>query len=544
MQQTVKTKQNIVLSIALLASDRKDTIGKCLESLAAIRKSVPSELIILDTGCSPEVRKVLEAYADKITDFTWCNDFSEARNVTLRMAEGEWFLYLDDDEWFSDTEDLVAFFTSGEYKHYASASYVQRNYLDMQGSQFTDTRVGRMAKRTPQLEFRSKIHEYLAPISGDNKSLCARVDHYGYVYDTEEKKRAHFERNRVLLEQMIMEEPMVLRWRLQLLQEYRTMDDYARMEDLGRAGIRMISESDAGEWDETEIKLYMGSFYAARILAYMGRENYLRVYELCEEAQNEEHSTRLFQAFLKEMLAKSLFYIGLQKQTLEEESKYFQQSQQQALQYLQEHAYFCDNPQELYSLQIAPFVGECFDLVKIKEIYSILICDGLKLKSTDNLEKYIEKLCWNEQHVYVFEEIADILIEAMNTFDYEMISGDKVFGTFSGTIRIMHGHNALWEYFCGKIQALEQQGCDVQKILQLIVTVIPQEPCEEGEVLVKTAEISPEMQQLIVQIKEQLQLLIRQGLTDQAREIIAQVKTMVPCDTELEELEKELEKEQ
>ena len=92
MQQTVKTKQNIVLSIALLASDRKDTIGKCLESLAAIRKSVPSELIILDTGCSPEVRKVLEAYADKITDFTWCNDFSEARNVTLRMAEGEWFL--------------------------------------------------------------------------------------------------------------------------------------------------------------------------------------------------------------------------------------------------------------------------------------------------------------------------------------------------------------------------------------------------------------------------------------------------------------------
>ena len=56
--------------------------------------------------------------------------------------------------------------------------------------------------------------------------------------------------------------------------------------------------------------------------------------------------------------------------------------------------------------------------------------------------------------------------------------------------------------------------------------------------------MSPEMQQLIVQIKEQLQLLIRQGLMDPAREIIAQVKTMVPCDTELEELEKQLEKEQ
>ena len=83
MQQTAGIKQNIVLSIALLASDRRDTIGRCLESLAVIREAIPSELIILDTGCSQEVRDILEQYADKISDFTWCNDFSKARNVTL-----------------------------------------------------------------------------------------------------------------------------------------------------------------------------------------------------------------------------------------------------------------------------------------------------------------------------------------------------------------------------------------------------------------------------------------------------------------------------
>ena len=108
----------------------------------------------------------------------------------------------------------------------------------------------------------------------------------------------------------------------------------------------------------------------------------------------------------------------------------------------------------------------------------------------------------------------------------------------------MHGHNALWEYFGGKIQALEQQGCDVQKILQLIVAAIPQEPCDAAGKPKNAGEMSQEMQQLIAQIKEQLQLLIQQGLMDPAREIIAQVKTMVPCDTELEELEKQLEKEQ
>ena len=51
---------------------------------------------------------------------------------------------------------------------------------------------------------------------------------------------------------------------------------------------------------------------------------------------------------------------------------------------------FENHKEELYRQQIAPFVGECFDLVKIKEIYSILICDGLKLKSTDNLQKYVD----------------------------------------------------------------------------------------------------------------------------------------------------------
>ena len=185
-------------------------------------------------------------------------------------------------------------------------------------------------------------------------------------------------------------------------------------------------------------------------------------------------------------------------------------------------------------------MGECFDVVKYKEIYSIRICNGLKSGSTDNLEKYIDKLCWNEPHVYVFEEIAAILIEAMNKPDYEMKPEDKRFHAFSRTIGIMHGHDALWEYFCGEIQSLEQQGRDVQQILQLIAATIPQDPCDEDEVLEKSEEMTPEMQQLIAQIKEQLQLLIKQGLTEQAREVISQLRIMIPNDAELEKLEHNL----
>ena len=82
-------KNKILLSIGLLASNRQDTIKKCLDSLNSIRKEIPSELIIIDTGCQEPLHRVLEQYADKVECFTWCNDFSKARNACLKLAEGQ-----------------------------------------------------------------------------------------------------------------------------------------------------------------------------------------------------------------------------------------------------------------------------------------------------------------------------------------------------------------------------------------------------------------------------------------------------------------------
>ena len=207
-----------LLTISILVSGRAETTERCLESLRPIMDSISTELILVDTGCGDILKHKLEKYATKIIPFTWCNDFSKARNVGLKEATGQWFLYLDDDEWFVDSEDLIAFFKNGGYQKY------------------TDTRVGRMVRITPELHFQSKIHEYLIPTGGRHKNLASVVEHYGYVYATEEDKLAHFKRNQTLLDEMIKEEPDCLRWRLQLLQEYRSIDDYDKMEELGAVG--------------------------------------------------------------------------------------------------------------------------------------------------------------------------------------------------------------------------------------------------------------------------------------------------------------------
>ena len=102
-----------VLTISLLVSNHIDTISKCMKSIQPLLEQISSELIVVDTvgpDQSDGSLAVAEKYADKIIHFDWCDDFSAARNAGLKCANGEWFLFLDDDEWFDDVSELVNFF--------------------------------------------------------------------------------------------------------------------------------------------------------------------------------------------------------------------------------------------------------------------------------------------------------------------------------------------------------------------------------------------------------------------------------------------------
>ena len=78
--------QQILLSISMLASNRKDTIRRALDSLKPIMEQIPCELILVDTSTDPEVPPILQEYTDKIIKFKWINDFSAARNMFFRFC--------------------------------------------------------------------------------------------------------------------------------------------------------------------------------------------------------------------------------------------------------------------------------------------------------------------------------------------------------------------------------------------------------------------------------------------------------------------------
>ena len=232
-------QKNIILTITMLVSNRKDTIRKCMDSIKPILDQVPSELIVVDTGSTDGSIDVVREYTNKIVAFTWCKDFSKARNAGLAGALGEWVMSLDDDEWFEDVSEIVTFFNSGEYKRYNRGVYVVRNYMDEDGHDWTDSNAARMVKRFSNTCYTGKVHEFLGPMKEPAKFFNTYAHHYGYVYKSDEEHKKHIWRNLSLLEEEFMKAPEDMRVVTQLAQEYFLLKESHKVFEFCNRGLEL-----------------------------------------------------------------------------------------------------------------------------------------------------------------------------------------------------------------------------------------------------------------------------------------------------------------
>lgn len=88
-------KPNIIrLSLCMIVRDNADTIGPCLDSI----KPWVDEMIVVDTGSKDNTPELALCRGAKLFHFPWCDDFSAARNESLKQAQGEWLFWMDSDD--------------------------------------------------------------------------------------------------------------------------------------------------------------------------------------------------------------------------------------------------------------------------------------------------------------------------------------------------------------------------------------------------------------------------------------------------------------
>lgn len=282
-----------LLTISLLISNRPDTIPKCLESLKPIMEGIPSELILIDTSKSEEIHNLLLSYTDKVYEFEWCKDFAKARNEGVRRAKGEWFLYLDDDEWIVEAEGILEFFHTKKHKKYKYANIQIRNFLNVDYTIYSDAWVTRLFYIGDGAKFEGKIHEYMTPVYGEPVFLQTKVYHSGYVYDTEEKRQKHFERNIQLLLEEIEANPGNLRWIAQLVQEYCSIFDWEAMVSLCKKEI-----TEAMEFHSYMDRNHFCTLYAGLVEGLTNLKQNKNALEICEIGLQDERSTELLKSLL------------------------------------------------------------------------------------------------------------------------------------------------------------------------------------------------------------------------------------------------------
>lgn len=94
----------ITISVCMIVKNEERILGRCLDSL----KGLADEIIIVDTGSTDATKRIAAGYTDRIYDFAWTGDFSEARNFAFSKAKMEYIYSADADEEL-DEENRAAF---------------------------------------------------------------------------------------------------------------------------------------------------------------------------------------------------------------------------------------------------------------------------------------------------------------------------------------------------------------------------------------------------------------------------------------------------
>lgn len=399
------TNQKPLLTISLLISNRPVTVRKCIESILPILEAIPSELILTDTSKNAEMNALCHEYTDQVYEFEWVKDFSKARNFGLEKAKGEWFMFLDDDEWFTDVQGFIDFFQSGEYKEYGHADYLTRNFYDPECTQYGDCWVSRMFRRDEDIRYEGIVHEIFTPVRGRKKYIHCMTHHIGYIFLTEEKRKAHSERNITLLFEQLKAEPTNLRWKGQLVLEYRFRADWENEVSFCRECLE-----EAKGYSTPNEYHHLGTFYAGLIEGLFYLREYKESIAVCEQALADMRNTELAKALYELDMAES--YVMLED---------WQNAKIHANAYLTEYQTL--TPQTQFELEkgAALLVRYAYEELNIKKAYAILACCELKEGRSGLLKKYYTEIPWNLNYTVFYEKMTAVMVDAMATLEYDDI---------------------------------------------------------------------------------------------------------------------------
>jgi FkbM family methyltransferase len=221
------------VSVCMIVRDEEKVLRRCLTSV----RSIADELILVDTGSKDNTVAIAKEFGAKLFHFEWCDDFSAARNETLKNATGDWIFQIDADEellpssirflkkQISDPWSLICMISIDN-----GPTYSERFF-----------KAGRLFRNHPQIRYSRSYHE---TIETSTDSLTAAepdwrvvydskivVRHYGYE-DSVKDEKGKLVRELYMLESYVKDNPKDQSMRIRLAELYNQEGRYDEAIDL------------------------------------------------------------------------------------------------------------------------------------------------------------------------------------------------------------------------------------------------------------------------------------------------------------------------
>ncbi|MFZ3101130.1 MAG: glycosyltransferase [Desulfitobacteriaceae bacterium] len=199
----------VKVSLCMIVKNEEQNLSRCLNSIVGL----VHEIIIVDTGSTDSTCEIARQYGAMIHHLPWNDNFSDARNASLALAQGEWILFLDADEELSpESREILSRLIENETVEGYFVKII--NHLGKEGCLETvPDLVFRLFRNKKEYRFRGAIHEQIADVILE-KNPQARYQvaedlilvHHGYLDEVIREKDKKL-RNLTLLEKELAQNP-------------------------------------------------------------------------------------------------------------------------------------------------------------------------------------------------------------------------------------------------------------------------------------------------------------------------------------------------
>ena len=205
----------------------KDEEAFLEEALQSVR-DLCDECVVVDTGSGDRTVEIARDLGAQVSHFAWEDDFSAARNASLRRCRGEWILVLDADERLrlrgADRRVLDDLLTPGSHFPFEGLALPVVN-TTLAGAPISSFFSTRIFPNDPRVGYEGRIHNRLQALDGRDRQLHVRrwgtpeIIHLGYDGELYRRRRKA-ERSLPLIESTVRERPQDWQYHFYLGREY------------------------------------------------------------------------------------------------------------------------------------------------------------------------------------------------------------------------------------------------------------------------------------------------------------------------------------